>query len=84
MALPTSLTVLLLAAVVLSACDRQPAVVAAPVAAVPPIIVQGPAGMPGPAGPAGSAGATGATGTSGMSGDSTVIVVPQAASGAMK
>ncbi len=72
-----------LAAISLSACDRQPAVVNVPVTTVP---------VPGPAGPTGATGSQGATGTQGNQGNdgskgatgrpgdaTTVIVLPPAA-----
>lgn len=70
----------LLAALSLSACDKQPTVVNVPA----PIVVQGPAG---PQGAAGDQGKQGTPGTDGSKGDvgrpgdgATVIVMPPAAS----
>jgi len=63
----------LLATLGLSACDRQPTVVNVPATNVP---------VPGPAGATGATGTTGDTGKPGT--DTTVIVVPPAASAAGK
>ena len=79
-------TILLLAplaisvALTLAACDRQPVVVVPPA----PVAVPGPAGPQGPTGNTGNTGNTGGTGEQGVSGkpgtDTTVIIVPPAAS----
>lgn len=63
----------LLATLTLAACDRNPAVVVAPVT---PVAVPGPAGPQGATGAQGSDGSQGATGKSGNG--ATVIVMPPA------
>lgn len=62
------MTLIALAALTLSACDR-------PTVVTPPAVVP----VPGPAGPAGAAGntgSTGATGQPGATGGDTVVIVP--------
>jgi hypothetical protein len=56
----------LVAAVALSACEKQPVVVNNPV----PVAVPGPTGSPGATGATGNTGSTGATGSQGYTGDS--------------
>jgi len=73
----------LLAALALSACDKQPVVVNMPTT---PVAVPGPAGPQGTTGTTGATGTTGVTGTTGATGEvgkpgkpgenSTVIVLP--------
>jgi len=83
------LTLALLAAIGVSACDRAPVVVVPPT----PVAVPGPAGPTGATGSTGNTGdqgntgntgatgSTGSTGATGRTGDgTTVIVVPPAAS----
>ena len=73
------LTVALLATLSLAACDK-PTVVNVPAT---PVAVPGPAGPQGATGDqgvAGSQGASGAQGATGKSGDTTVVVIPPAAS----
>jgi len=66
-----------LASAGLAACDRQPVTVNVPT----PVAVPGPAGATGATGSTGSTGATGDAGATGRTGgNTTVIVVPPAAS----